>query len=127
MQAHAHANPVGTAPRDSALISARTIQGTKVFSQTREELGHIDDVMIDAATGKIVYGILQFGGFFGIGADFHPIPFGRLHYDRSLGGYTTDLTKSDLEGAPVADLGWREDRDWQQRSYDYYRVPPYWL
>lgn len=118
-------NP-GTAPSEASLISGKTIQGTKVFSPAGDDLGHIDDLMIDAASGKIVYGVLQFGGFLGIGSDYHPIPFGRLHYDSARGGYTTDLTRGDLETAPRAEDNWRDDRDWQKRNYDHYQVPYYW-
>lgn len=113
--------PVGT------LISGRMVQGTRVFSPAHEELGHIDDVMIDAVTGRVAYGVLQFGGFLGIGSDYFPIPFGRLKYDGTLQGYVTDLTRNDLEGAPRHEDDWRYDREWQSRSHDYYGVMPYWI
>lgn len=110
-----------------ALISGRTIQGTRVFSPAGDELGHIEDVMIDAASGRTVYGVLQFGGFLGIGSDHHAIPFGKLRYDRQRGGYVTDLTKEQLEKAPKQDDGWREDQEWQKRSHEHYGVMPYWM
>ncbi|MFE3836224.1 PRC-barrel domain-containing protein [Pseudogemmobacter sonorensis] len=110
------------------LISGKDdIKGTKVYSPAGDDLGHIDDVMIDAASGKVVYGVLQFGGFLGIGSDHHPIPFGKLRYDSARGGYVTDLTKAQLEGAPAYADDWRSNRDWQRRSYDHYGVSPYWL
>ncbi len=110
------------------LISAKDdVKGTKVYSPAGDDLGHIDDVMIDAASGKVVYGVLQFGGFLGIGSDYHPIPFGKLRYDTAKGGYVTDLTKAQLEGAPAYADDWRTNRDWQKRSYDHYGVNPYWL
>lgn len=126
MQAQAHVANPGTTPSVSSLISGKAVQGTKVYSPAGDDLGHIDDIMIDAATGKVVYGILQFGGFLGIGSDYHPIPFGRLNYDVNRGGYVTDLTKADLETAPPAADDWRENREWQRQSYDHYRVPYYW-
>lgn len=124
-------NPV-TPPADdpaaSTLLSGRDdIGGTRVFGPAGEELGHIDDVMIDAASGKVVYGVLQFGGFLGIGSDYHPIPFGKLRYDRALGGYVTDLTREQLEGAPAYAEDWRADREWQRRSYEHYGLSPYWF
>lgn len=110
------------------LISGKDdVKGTKVYSPAGDELGHIDDIMVDAASGKIVYGVLQFGGFLGIGSDYFPIPFGKLRYDSAKGGYVTDLTKEQLEGAPAYEEDWRSDRDWQRRSYDHYGIPPYWI
>lgn len=110
------------------LISGKDdVKGTKVYSPAGDDLGHIDDVMIDPSSGKVVYGVLQFGGFLGIGSDYHPIPFGKLRYDASRGVYVTDLTKAQLEGAPAYGDDWRSNRDWQKRSYDHYGVNPYWL
>lgn len=117
----------GTNSDTNPLLSGHSVQGTKVYSLSGEELGHIDDVMIEPVSGRVVYGVLQFGGFLGIGADFHPIPFERLTYDAERGGYTTDLTKEQLEHAPRHDEGWYHDRDWQERSHRHYGVHPYWL
>lgn len=116
-----------TAANAGGLVSGRTVQGTKVYSETGEELGHVDDVRIDAGTGKIVYGVLQFGGFLGIGSDYYPIPFGRLRYDHQLHGYVTNLTREQLEGAPRASDTWYEDRAWQEQSHRHYGVNPYWI
>lgn len=113
--------------RAGALISGRTIQGTPVYNPAGDHLGHIDDVVIDAASGRVVYGILQFGGFLGIGSDFYPIPFGKLTHDRERGGYVTDLTREQLDTAPRPDPDWHSDIDWQRRAYDHYGVPPYWF
>lgn len=103
------------------------LKGTRVWNREGEELGRIDDVMIDAHAGNVVYGILQFGGFLGVGSDHYAIPFGRLHYDHELHGYVTDLTKEDLEAAPAQHENWQRDREWRLHSYEHYGVPPYWL
>jgi hypothetical protein len=123
-------NPGGSSHQSTqsgGLISGGTIQGTRVYSPRGDELGHIEDVMIDPSSGKVVYGVLQFGGFLGMGADYHPIPFSRLQYDPRQEGYVTDLTQEQLEGAPRHDDNWRADRDWQERSHRHYGVAPYWM
>lgn len=121
-----HAAPLNAAT--SSLISGKDdIKGTKVYSPSGDDLGHIDDVMIDPSSGKVVYGVLQFGGFLGLGSDYHPIPFGKLRYDHARHGYVTDLTRDQLEGAPRHADNWRSDRSWQQRSYEHYGVPLYWV
>jgi sporulation protein YlmC with PRC-barrel domain len=127
MQTQSFANKTSTLPDGNALISGKTIQGTRVYSPAGDELGHIDDVMIDAASGKTVYGVLEFGGFLGLGSDHHAIPFGKLKYDHTRDGYVTDLTREQLDAAPQHDESWRENREWQKRSHDYYGVTPYWL
>jgi len=127
MQTQSFATGTSTLPTDSSLISGRTIQGTKVYSLTGDDLGHIDDVMIDTASGRTVYAVLEFGGFLGLGSDHHAIPFEKLKYDAARDGYVTDLTRDALENAPKQDETWRENRDWQKRSHDHYGVAPYWL
>jgi hypothetical protein len=128
MQSNITGATTSTMPTDnSTLISGQTIQGTRVFNPAGEELGHIDDVMVDAASGRVVYGVLQFGGFLGIGSDFHAIPFGKLRYEAERNGYVTDLTKDQLENAPRQEDSWLKDREWQQRSHEYYGVAPYWM
>lgn len=128
MENQTYSGKTSTMPTDSStLISGKLIQGTRVYSPAGDELGHIEDVMIDTATGRTVYGVLQFGGFMGIGSEQHAIPFGKLRYDSARDGYVTDLTPEQLDQAPRQDETWRDNRDWQQRSHDYYGVQPYWL
>lgn len=127
MQTNSFATSTSTMPSSSTLISGKTIQGTRVYSPAGDDLGFIEDVMIDAASGRTVYGVLQFGGFLGLGGDFHAIPYGKLTYDAERDGYVTDLTRAQLEAAPKQEESWRENRDWQKRSHEYYGVSPYWL
>jgi hypothetical protein len=116
----------GTNSDSSTLISGRTVQNAKVFSPNGDELGHIDDVVIEPVSGRVAYGVLQFGGFMGIGSDYHPIPFAKLSYDPNRGGYVTDLTKEQLANAPRYDGDWHSNREWQERSHEHYGVTPYW-
>jgi hypothetical protein len=116
----------GTNADESPLISGRSAQGMPVYSPQGDELGHIDDVMIEPVSGRVAYGVLQFGGFLGIGSDYYPIPFARLNYDPARGGYVTDLTREQLEGAPRHDDNWYHDRDWQEKSHRHWGVDPYW-
>ncbi len=116
-----------TVANGTLLISARSIQGTLVYSPTGDDLGRIDDVMIDTASGRTVYGILEFGGFLGLGGGHHAIPFAMLRYDGQRDGYVTDLCKEQREKAPTLDDDWGVSSDWQKRSDDFYGVTPYWL
>jgi hypothetical protein len=67
--------------------------------------------------------------FLGMGSEEHTIPWSKLTYDTSLGGYRTDITESQLRGAPAFSRG--QDWDWNDRSreqelHDHYRAPYYW-
>lgn len=113
--------------RGSGTISSADVNGTEVYSPSGEKLGSIDHLVIDKTSGVISYAVMGFGGFLGMGEDHHPIPWKKLSYDTRLGGYVTDITKAQLEGAPARSSNWRDDRDYATSSYNYYGVPPYWI
>ena len=73
-------------------------------------------------SGQVAYAVLSFGGFLGIGSDDYPIPWASLSYDTSLGGYRTNITEQQLQGAPKytgSSWDW-EDRERGRKVYDYY-------
>ena len=111
----------------SSMVSSADVNGTEVYSHAGEHLGEINHLMIDKQSGHIAYAVMSFGGFLGIGAGEHPLPWKKLSYDTNLGGFVTDVTGEQLTGAPERSDGWFDDRDYQRRSYDYYGVSPYWL
>jgi hypothetical protein len=113
----------------SSLIAADKVQGTSVYNAAGENLGSIHDLMIDKKSGNVAYAIMSFGGFLGIGNDFHPLPWSVLRYDPTLGGYVVNLDRRQLEGAPSyaedAEPEWG-DREYERKIHDYYGVGPYW-
>jgi len=82
------------------LILGSRVDGTPVFNKAGDRIGHVDDLSIERVSGKVVYAIMSFGGFLGIGERFHPIPWSLLDYDREQGGYIVPLDRAALEGAP---------------------------
>ena len=113
----------------ASLISAEKVQGTAVYNTQGDRLGDVYDVMIDKRSGKIAYAVMSFGGFLGMGNDYHPLPWNTLKYDTRQGGYIVGLTKEQLEGAPrfaQSETPAWGDRAYEQRIHDYYRADPYW-
>jgi PRC-barrel domain len=113
----------------TSLISAEKVNGTNVYNTAGDELGEIDDVMIDKQSGRIAYAVMSFGGFLGMGERYHPLPWATLKYDTRQGGYVVGLTKEQLEKAPTfarnETPAWG-DRTYEKRIHDYYRTQPYW-
>lgn len=118
-----------TLDENASVISASKVTGTNVYNTAGELLGEINDVMIDKRSGKIAYAIMSFGGFLGIGEQYHPLPWATLKYDTRQGGYVVGLTKEQLQGAPMyarnATPAWG-DRAYETRIHDYYKTTPYW-
>jgi sporulation protein YlmC with PRC-barrel domain len=83
------------------LIASDKVEGTSVYNGAGEKLGSIYNLMVDKRSGKVAYAVMSFGGFLGMGSDYHPLPWEQLSYDRSKGGYVVDLSREQLEAAPT--------------------------
>jgi hypothetical protein len=107
------------------LIAADKVEGTSVYNPQGDSLGTIHTLMIDKVSGQVSYAVMSFGGFLGIGEQFHPLPWKTLTYDVSQGGYVVNLSREQLEGAPHYGRG---DEWWSRPGYgrtinDYYGLP----
>lgn len=103
------------------LIASDKVEGTAVYNEDGEKLGHIHNYLVDKISGQAEYAVLQFGGLFGLGADYYPLPWQALTYDVEQGGYVVDLDKETLEDAPrYADETPRFDRSYSEQVYSHY-------
>ena len=111
------------------LIESDRVEGTTVYDPRGNDIGSIKRLMIDKLSGRVAYAVMSFGGFLGIGEDEYAIPWSKLIYDTSLGGYRTDITEDQLKGAPAfsrdRQYDW-SDRKREQELHDFYRTPYYW-
>ena len=80
-------------PKDTSgrLIAADQVEGTYIYNPAGDNLGSVQDVMIDKISGKIAYAVVGFGGFLGIGDRHYPLPWEKLKYDTNMGGFVVDL------------------------------------
>jgi sporulation protein YlmC with PRC-barrel domain len=85
-------------------ILASKVKGTAVFDRDGSKIGHVEDVMLDKSSNEILYAVVAFGGFLGIGEKYHPVPWPLLDYEPRTGGYVVPLDRSVLERAPVHEL-----------------------
>ena len=98
------------------LIAAEKVNGTNVYNPAGENLGTIDDIMIDKASGRAIYAVMSFGGFLGMGEEYFPMPWASLKYDTGLEGYRVNVTEDQLKGAPRFNRN--TEWDWSDRSRD---------
>ncbi|EKU73240.1 MULTISPECIES: PRC-barrel domain-containing protein [Sphingomonadaceae] len=106
------------------LIASNKVEGTTVYNAQREKLGSIYNFMVEKRSGKVEYAVLQFGGLFGLGSDYYPLPWDVLTYDTDQGGYVVNLDKSVLEQAPryAGDSEPAFDRNYGREVYGHYGV-----
>jgi len=129
------AHPDATQTSDHRLILSSRVNGTPVFQASGERIGHVDDLSIEKRSGRVIYAIMSFGGFLGIGEKFHPVPWSMLSYDIDRAGFVVPLDKSALDGAPfydraeLASLGGATPQSIDARIFEYYGPygpMPYW-
>lgn len=89
----------------SRMLSATTINGTKVKNQSNQDIGKIQDLMINFEEGNIEYAVLSFGGFLGLGDKYFAVPMQALRLVNKDDDHIImmDVTKEKLEKAPGFD------------------------
>lgn len=105
-------------------LSASSLAGNHVTNPQGEDLGSIEDFMINTQTGCIEYAVLSFGGIFGIGDKLFAVPWDALNLDQENKRFVIGLDKTRLEKAPGFDKdNWPDmaDTAWRELISDYYR------
>ena len=104
------------------------IIGSKVINVKGETLGKIEDLVVDIDTGRILYAVLDSGGFLGIGSKLFPVPWESLAALPSEGIFFLNQSKEQMEKAPafekknLPDVG---DMRWGEGILKHYGVPGY--
>lgn len=101
------------------IVVKKTILGAKVINTAREDLGTIEDIVIDARDNKVVYAILSFGGLLGVGDKHFAIPWEALSFDASEKIAVLSIDKDRLSNAPGFDKeNWPDmgNANWALRS-----------
>lgn len=112
-----------------SILSTSTIEGTDVKSPGGETLGDIKELMVDLASGRVAYAVVEFGGLLGIGSKLFAVPLQAMEQDAANKCFVLDTNKEALENASGFDKDhWPDfaDRKWQSELHDHYKTTPYW-
>lgn len=111
------------------VMAADTLQGDKVVNGRNEDLGTIEDIMIDVQRGRVAYAVMSCGGFLGVGDKLFAIPWNALTLDANRHCFVLDADQQRFEKAPGFDKDhWPSmaDNSWATQVHDFYGVRPYW-
>lgn len=106
------------------LMSCNTLLGLKVINPAGENLGKIEEIMINIDTGHIGYAVLSHGGVVGFGDKLFAVPWGLLRLDQQKKCFITNIDKDVLDRAPGFDRNhWPDAADpyWEKSLHDYYK------
>ncbi len=110
-------------------MSCGTLTGKSVTNDIGQDLGKIEDIMIDLRSGRILYTVLSFGGFLGMGTKLFAIPWNAMSYSEEKDAIVVNVTRDQLDNAPGFDKDhWpsRPDEGFVSGVYQHYGYDPYW-
>ena len=115
--------------KNPRVLSSSTICSDHVKNAAGEDLGKIEDLMIDLDSGRIAYAVLSFGGFLKMGNKLFAVPWQALTVDTVKKVLVLNVDKSVLERAPGFDKeNWPDmaDPTFGTSIYKHYGYRPYW-
>jgi sporulation protein YlmC with PRC-barrel domain len=112
------------------LVSASKIIGETVVNHQSENVGKIDELVIDAKKNRIMYAVLSFGGFLGMGNKLFALPWEAFEFSATENKLILNVDKEKLKAAPGFEKGdkWPDFNDnlWGESIYSYYDYTPPW-
>ncbi|MBK9120677.1 MAG: PRC-barrel domain-containing protein [Phycisphaerales bacterium] len=105
------------------------LTGKKVTNPADEDLGTLQEIVVDANSGRILYGVLSFGGFLGLGDKLFAIPWSALPLSGDAHAFVLDVDKERLEKAVTFDKRqWPNfaDEQFALATFKHYNQKPYW-
>jgi len=111
------------------VLSSSTLSGDPVRNVQGEDLGKIEDFMIDLESGRIAYAVLTFGGVLGIGDKLFAVPWKAMTVDTDRHCFVLNVPKERLKNAPGFDKdNWPDitNIEWGTQVNSFYGTKPYW-
>ncbi|RST15983.1 PRC-barrel domain containing protein [Streptomyces sp. WAC05374] len=105
--------------------SEEDVRGRKVCGAAGDDLGTVEDLLIDEEEGKVRFLLVGHGGFLGIGEKSSFVPVDavtRVTEDRVY----VDRSREHVAGAPAYDPGLVDETSYYGQVYDHYGYGPFW-
>lgn len=80
-------------------MTATRLVGLHIRNPAGEDLGTVENVCIDVATGRVASLAVSFGGLLGVGSRHFELPWEELEFDADAGALRLDISRDDLEAA----------------------------
>jgi sporulation protein YlmC with PRC-barrel domain len=107
------------------VLAASTLASDTVRNLAGDDLGTIDEIMIDIPSGRVAYAVLSYGGFLGMGDKLFAVPWSALKVDEDEKCFILNADKETIKGAPGFDKSnWPDmaDPNFGRQLTSYYKV-----
>jgi sporulation protein YlmC with PRC-barrel domain len=85
------------------VMSAGSLGGDSVRNPAGDDLGKIEEIMIDLAAGRVAYAVMSFGTVLGMGGKLFAIPWRALRLNEDERRFVLDVGRDRLEQLPGFD------------------------
>src|SRR5438105_5953422 len=109
------------------ILSMNALTGYKIRNAAGEDLGKLEELALDERSGQVLYAILSFGGFLGLGNRLIAIPWKRLIMQPDQKALLLNIDKDTLENAPSFDKEHSPDMslpEWRDKVETYFAYNP---
>lgn len=116
-----HEGPMANSP--VRRLTATSIISDKVQNPQGDNLGKIENLMVNLEDGRVEYAVIEMGAFLGIGGKLFAVPFNELHIDPVKEIFILNRNKEYLKNIPGFDRAHWPDTN----AHEYYsEVKTYW-
>lgn len=86
----------------NTLLSGSELEGAEVRNLQNQDVGDIEEILLDPSSGRVRFAVLNVGGFLGLGETHVAVPWNafRVTKEGSTAKIVLDATKERLEKAP---------------------------
>jgi sporulation protein YlmC with PRC-barrel domain len=110
-------------------LGATSLIQDKVVNLSGQDIGRIEELMIDVTTGRVAYAVMSFGGFMGIGNKLFALPWSAITVDEAKKRFVVNVTRESLDQMPGFDKDhWPDlgDLEYATGVYRQWGATPYW-
>jgi sporulation protein YlmC with PRC-barrel domain len=113
----------------SRFVPTNMIEQYDLVNEQGQELGQVQNFVIDMVAGRIAFVIVAFEDFLGISDKWFAMPWEIMASSPETRKFVVDMPKSALAAAPSMKKDkWTEEinSDWLAECYIHYGLSPYW-
>jgi sporulation protein YlmC with PRC-barrel domain len=110
-------------------LGASSLIHDRVVNLAGQDVGRIEELMIDVISGRVAYAVLSFGRMLGFKAKLFAIPWSAITVDEAKRRFLVNVSREALDKMPGFDRDhWPDlsDLDYANGVYRQWGVTPYW-
>ena len=107
----------------SNVVKSNEVIGVSVKNADKENLGKIEEIVLDKVSGQVHYVVLSFGGLLGFGDKYFAFPWKSISYSPADRCFILGMNKAKLKKEQGFDKNfWPDMTEWQETVDKYYSL-----